>query len=142
MMPSSCSPSPLFDFLHMDKHYHSLKVENKDLYIDIDIFCVLARPALDELAVASKWNSSTCRSQWALLGRIRDGPRAKQFPQLAALFSGSADDKQKALYKFMSANEDPGAAEASFSVRKGHSDVTNRNRQWLTIREMSEKGCS
>ena len=82
----------------------------------------------------TKWNSSTCRSQWALLGRISKGPRAKQFPQLAAFFNGSADEKQQALCKFMSANEDPGAAEASFSVRKGHSDVTNRNRQWLTPR--------
>lgn len=88
------------------------------------------------------YNSVICRAQGTTLNRIAQGPRAAQFPNLVKLFSGKSAQKIETLTKYMEAGENAGLAEAGFTIKKGHSDISTKNRQWLTMKEMKDKGCS
>ena len=87
-------------------------------------------------------NSKTCKRQWNLLGRVANGPRAAQFPQLAEMFRGDNNSKLKALKLYMDANEDLGQCESQITVQKTHMETFNHKRKWLTIKQMKEAGFS
>ena len=93
-------------------------------------------------SLALELNSKTCKRQWNLLGRVANGPRAAQFPQLAEMFRGDNNSKLNALKLYMEANEDLGQCESQITVQKTHMETFSHKRKWLTIKQMRAEGFS
>eukprot|EP00435_Cladocopium_sp_Y103_P040775 s3758_g11.t1 len=83
--------------------------------------------------------SKTHKRQWNLLERVANGPRAAAHPELAKMWSGTTDDKRRALQSFLNNDENLAATEASIVVKRRKIDAMNHSRQWLTIRQMHEQ---
>ena len=83
--------------------------------------------------------SKSHKRQWNLLERVANGPRAAAHPELAKMWSGSADDKRRALQSFLRNDENLAATESAIVVKRRKVDAMNHRRQWLTIRQMHEK---
>lgn len=83
--------------------------------------------------------SKSHKRQWNLLERVANGPRAAAHPELAKMWSGSTDDKRRALQSFLRNDENLAATESAIVVKRRKVDAMNHRRQWLTIRQMHEK---
>ena len=85
-----------------------------------------------------KVTSSTHRAGYQLLARVAKGPRATEFPELASMFSGSKQQKQEVLQRFVSEGCNLESCEASFKAKKELSLKLHAGRQQMTILQMRE----
>lgn len=88
------------------------------------------------------YNSANFHKQWLRLGRMSSGSNAPNYPDLAKLFQGSRQDKAKALKMYLDAGENMEAAQASFKIQKTHVERQRRNRQLMTLKQMTDAGFS
>lgn len=82
--------------------------------------------------------STSHRAEWQLLTRVAQGPRATEFPELASMFSGSKQQKQETLRRFVSEGCNLESCEASFRAKKELSLKLHAGRQQMTIVQMRE----
>lgn len=99
-------------------------------------------PAAEPVPPEAEVNSTTHGKQWKMLGRVANGPRAKQFPTIAELWKGDASSKQRALKMFLQSSEDLARAESKLLVEKSHAETVTYKKAWLTISQMKERGMS
>lgn len=103
----------------------------------------LTAPAGSTVEILGEVSSKTHPSQWKLLTRVSQGPRASQFPELARLFGqGSNDEKKEVLRKYLTSGENLESCEATMNVSRRHRDELSRGREELTVKEMIQRGFS
>eukprot|EP00435_Cladocopium_sp_Y103_P074574 s636_g49.t1 len=125
------SPSPPPD--------HDLAVPNPKAQVAV-------RPQPDEAmgppAIPVKITSTTHRREFMALGRVANGPRATEFPEVARLFNGTKVEQRKVLAAYVQSGENLAEIEASFNYTRTHSEKYTAKRKLMTLKDMRDAGFS
>ena len=89
-----------------------------------------------------KVTSTTHRREFMALGRVANGPRALEFPEVARMFNGTKVEQRKVLAAYVQSGENLAAIEANFKHVRTHSEKYTANRKLMTVKDMRDAGFS
>ena len=77
-----------------------------------------------------------------MLGRVANGPRAAQFPEIAKMFGKTAtrDDQNECLKRFIQNGSNLKACEATFKATKEVETNAHSGMEQITLKDMRDRG--